>query len=1093
MKRSSRRWSVLVLTVAMIGLCTGLVLAQSITAKVTGTVQDESGAVVPGVSVTVTGLETGFERTLISDDQGRYVVSNLSPGPYEIEAELAGFKTAVRSGVVLSVGQDAVINLTLEIGETAERVTVIGAAPLVETTTGSLTNLVDEKTLLDLPLNGRDYMQLATLTMGVSEARSMGSSSFGTITGGGTTLTVSGARPDYNQVLVDGTDAQDAYNYTPGGVSGASLGVDTLREFRIMKSNYSAEFGRAGGAVINTVTKSGTNEFHGSVFEYHRNSALDAKNFFVSAPKPPNFVRNQFGFTVGGPIIENKTFFFGSYEGLRDRLAEERIGDMPTQATRDGFLPILNGRLVALDRGGVLTFVGVDPLIQPYMEVFPLPTPGAADNLDGTAELRISRSQPTDEDYFLAKIDHTFSDSHSFFGRYSIDDSNRTLLATVPPFTRENVVRRQLVTLEDKLVFSPTLLNVFRVGFNRAFTGQQNNDPGLDPSLSFVPGRFFGDIRITGVSTMGTARVSDLVRAWNHYEVTDSVDLVKGNHSLTFGANFKRILVNGIQGFAQNGEFQFRGLLDFLQNNPRNLDVALPSSNLQRGFRMWLLSGFVQDDFQFLPNLTLNLGLRYDFISVPKEVNGLISNLREARLDGGTPTTRIAADANFTIGDPFYKNPSKANFAPRLGIAWDPFGTGRTSVRVGGGIFYAPILPANFQIAGFAAPPFTLRLNIRNPAFPRGWLEADTSELLKNLFVQPLDFEPGQPTMYQWNLTIQQEFLGNTVMTLGYAGSHGSHLSRIKNVNMNEFQICPCPDDAATPGFDESGLASGSKYFPVGTSRPNKNFAGMGFIPFDTNSIYHSLQWEVRKRFSQGLQFQSAYTYSRTMDASAGDHGGSSGGITASMDPFDWRRDWSVSSFDVTHNYSLNAVYDLPSPDIAGFGGKLLGGWQVGSIVRIASGIPLYIRMGGTFDPARAGTWWVGDGQPQRPDLAPGAVDNQVLPGGVQCGARDCRYLNADAYRLPVAGTFGNLGRYSVEGPGLVAIDLSVVKNTSISEQTNLQFRAEFFNLPNRANFSNPRRDIFRNSSGTPDSRFGQIRSTTTTERQIQLALRLTF
>jgi len=1064
-------------------------LAQSITARVAGTVQDTSGAIIPGVEVTVTNPATGLSRVVITDEEGRYAASNLQPGEYQIAASLVGFKTAVRTGVQLSVGQNAVIVLVLEIGESAERVTVVGDAPLVETTTSSLSNLVTENTLRDLPLNGRDYIQLATLTMGVSQARSMGSS-FATITGGGTKLTVGGARPDFNQVLVDGTDAQDAYNYTPGGVAGISLGVDTLLEFRIMKSSYSAEFGRAGGAVINTVTKSGTNELHGTVFEYHRNSALDAKDFFDKAPEPPHFVRNQFGFTVGGPIARDQTFFFGSYEGLRDRLGAEREANVPTQATRDGLLPLnANGQLVT---GGVLTPVEVNPAVRPYLNVWPLPTPGERDNLDGTAVFRTSLSQPTDEDYFMIKIDHTFSDAHSFFGRYSIDDSGETLLATIPPFTRQNVTRRQLVTLEDKIVASTSVLNVFRIGFNRAFTGQQNDDPGLDPDLSFVPGRYFGSIAVSGVATIGTARVSDLVRAWNHYEITDSVEWLRGNHSLSLGGNFKRILVNGIQGFAQNGEFHFRNLVDFLQADSDVLDVALPESNLQRGFRMWQLSGFIQDDYQFSPNLSLNLGLRYDFVSIPTEVNGLISNLREASQDGGTPETRIPADANFTIGDPFYKNPSKAAFAPRLGFAWSPFGGGKTAIRGGGGIFYAPILPANFQISGFAAPPFTLRLNVPNPEFPRGWIDTDKSALLRNLFVQPLDFEPSQPTMFQWNLTVQHEVLPNTVATIGYAGSRGVHLSRVKNININEFQICPCPNDPATANVDESTLASGIKYFPVGTSRPGKNFAGMGFIVFDTTSIYHSLQLEIRKRLSHGLQLQSAYTYSKSMDASAGDHGGSSGGITTTQDPFDWRRDWSVSSFDVTHNFSLNAVYNLPSPEMGGVGGKLLGGWQLGSILRIASGIPDTVRMAGVFDPARAGTWWVGDGQSQRPDLAPGASNNPVLPGGVQCNV-DCRYLDKSAFTLPVLGTFGNLGRYTVKGPGLASVDLSLVKNFAITEQTSLQFRAEMFNFPNNVNFSGPGTGIFANASGVPVAAFGRITGTTTTARQIQFALRLTF
>jgi outer membrane receptor protein involved in Fe transport len=1042
--------------------------AQSITGRIMGTVRDETQSVVPGATVTVTDSERGSSRVLVTGGDGRYVALNLPPGEYDVSAELPGFRTAVRSGVLLSVGREAVVDLVLQIGGASETIDVTGDAPLVDTATSSLSNLVDEATLKQLPLDGRDYMKLATLTMGVSEARTM-SASFAAIAGGGTKLTVGGARPDMNQVLVDGTDAQDAYNYTPGGAAGVSLGVDTLQEFRIMKSNYSAEFGRAAGGVINTVTKSGTNTLRGSVFEYHRNSAMDASNFFDQGEDQPDFVRNQFGFVLGGPIIRNKTFFFGSFEGLRERLGTTRFGNVPTPETRAGYLPLRNGLLVPTDRGGVMTFVGVHPAIQPYLNLYPLPT-GGRDNLDGTAEYVVSVTEPTNEDYYLLKIDQSFTASHSFFGRYSLDDSDQLLLHTIPPFGRENFTRRQLLTLEDKLIISPTLVNVFRVGVNRAHTGQQNLDPGMDPNLSFVPGRLFGQIAVTGLSSIGTERVSDLVRDWNHLEITDSLDWVRGKHALVIGANYKRIQVEGLQGFAQYGQFHFQNLKDFLENRTNLLDVALPDSNLNRDYRLWQLSAFIQDDWQVSSRLSLNLGLRYDFTSVGKEANGLISNLREARQDGGTPETRIPADATFVIGDPFYKNPSKLNFAPRLGFAWTPTGDQRMVIRGGGGVFYSPILPANFQIAGFAAPPFTLRLNIPRAEFPRGWLEQDTSSLLRNLFVQPFEFEPAQPTMYHWNLTMQREVLPQTVLTLGYVGSRGIHLSRVQNVNVNEFEIRP----------------DGSKFFPVGTTRPNKNFAGMGVIAFDTNSTYHSLQAQISKRMSAGLQFQGSYTFGKLMDAAAGDHGGSSGGVTTSMDPFDWRRDWSRSSFDVTHNVSLSAVYDLPSPQSGGVAGKLLGGWQVSSIVRIASGLPLNVTMAGVFDPARAGTWWVGDGQSQRPDAVPG-VDPVLDDFDPREG-----YLNPAAFALPALGTFGNLGRYAIVGPGLQEVNFSVVKNTGVGA-TNVQFRVEIFNLLNRANFAQPSTGIYSNVSGVPTATFGRIDNTSTTARQIQLALRLTF
>lgn len=1051
---------------------TSAVSAQATTGRILGTVRDESRGVLPGVTVTVTNKETGIKRTVIADDEGRYSAPSLSSGKYEIEAALTGFSIAVASGIELTVGQDAVVDLTLKVGTTSEKVTVSAEAPLVETQSSTLSGLVDEHTMRDLPLNGRDYIQLATLSVGVSQARSM-TTTFSGLAGGGTKLTVNGARPDYNQVLMDGTDMQDAHNVTPGGVAGVSLGVDALREFRIMTSTYSAEFGRAGGAVINTVTKSGTNELHGSLFEYLRNSALDARNFFDKGNGPPHFLRNQFGFTVGGPIVRDHTFFFGSYEGLRQRLATTQFLNVPTPLTRQGFLPLRNNQVVPTNQGGVSTFVGVHPAIQPYLNLFPLPTPGGIDNLDGSAQFIKTLAQPIDENYYVMKIDHTLSDSDSFFGRFLSDSSDETLFPNAPPFAVTNFAARRVLTLEEKKIVSPTLLNVLRFGLNRANVGVILLDPKLDPSLSFVPGRFAGDVAVGGLSTVGLPGDggSDFVRSWTSYEVSDTVNYTRGRHSIVLGGNFKRIQDNGVHAFSQYGTFSFTTLKEFLQNTPSLLDVALPQSNFVRGWRLWLLGAFIQDDFQISKQLTFNLGLRYDFVSVPKEVNGLVSNIREANTVA--PDGRIPANANFTIGDPFYNNPSKLNFAPRIGFAWSPFGGGKSSIRGGFGIFYASILPANFQAAGFSSYPFTARLNIPNPAFPRGWLQQDTASLLPNLFVQPFDFHPSQPLMYQYNLTVQQEIPFHLALTLGYTGSRGRHLSRVENVNMNRFVTQP----------------DGSKFFPVGTTRPNRNFGVFGLITYDTNSAYDSLQVALAKRLSAGLQFQGAYTFSKMMDATAGQNGSSNGGTTTTMDPFDWRRDWSVSSFHVPHNFSFSAVYDLPSFKSAGVAAKILGGWQASSIVRLASGIPVKIQMAGTFDPARAGTWWPGDNNTLRPDLVPGANSNPRIENFDP----NNRYMDPSAFSLPAAGTFGNLGRYTLIGPGLATLDFSLVKKTSIAERASAEFRAEFFNVLNRANFSSPNGSLFANASGAPSATFGRITTTATTSRQIQFGLKLIF
>ncbi|MBI2822450.1 MAG: TonB-dependent receptor, partial [Acidobacteria bacterium] len=447
-------------------------LAQTTTATISGTVKDETGAVLPGVSIRVENPATGMTRTALTDDEGRYRAPELAPGEYQVAASLEGFQTTVRSGIHLTVGRHAVLDIILKVGAVDETITVMEEAPLIETTSAALAGLVSEQQIRDLPLNGRNFVQLTLLETGVVQARTAGTSA---VVGVGLKMSFHGARMDYNNFMMDGTSINSVNQFAIGGASGQAMGVETIREFQVVTSNFSAEFGRAGGGVINVVTKSGTNEFRGSAFYFHRNDNLDARNFFDRDPSeptrrsaPPEFKRNQFGFTAGGPIQRDKTFIFGGYEGLREGLGVTLFGNVPSAVVRQG---------------------AVVSSVKPYLDLYPLPN--GRDFGDGRAEFTRGDTEITRQDFFQLRVDQTFSDADSFFARYTMDDSDKSIPQTLGTWVQNDKVRSQYVTLEEKHIVSATLLNVARFGFNRTvvnYTQTALEPRVLDRALWFFPG-----------------------------------------------------------------------------------------------------------------------------------------------------------------------------------------------------------------------------------------------------------------------------------------------------------------------------------------------------------------------------------------------------------------------------------------------------------------------------------------------------------------------------------------------------------------------------------------------------------------------------
>jgi outer membrane receptor protein involved in Fe transport len=970
-------------------------------AKVLGMVTDEKGDVILEAKVSATNLDTGIVRETATDREGRYRLPELLPGRYEIAVERQGFQLYIQRGVELSVGREAVIDFKLNVGNIEEKVVLEQDASLVNTTTSALGHLVNRKQIEQLPLNGRDVLQLAKLENGVISTSEI-SFSQSDLGAGLTRLSINGGRIDFNAFLLDGTETADAFGYSPGGLGGGFLGVDALREFQVLTSGYSAEFGHGGGAVINAVTKSGTNEIHGTAFEFFRHSALDARNFF-DGPKQA-FRRNQFGGSLGGPIIKDRAFLFGNYEGLRRRQGVPNLYTVPSPSARMGILT-----------SGMVT---VAPSVLPYLALYPLPN----GLITGDTGIYVRNfKEETDEDFLTLRADYKLTGVHSLAGRYTGDTSDLTKAGGVI----QNLVlnnTNQYVALEEQAIFGTRGLNSLRGTYNRSnFRSTFPFILPIDPSLSFLPGQPMGAFSLSGVTPLRDSLADGRSFVLNQFEVNDQFIYNLGAHSLKIGGSVRRYQLNSNSAFLTNGLFIYNGGLDqFLTANPVVLFTTVPGTDYYRGIRQSLFSLYVQDDWKAMQRLTLNLGLRYEPISTPTDVNGKVSNLRNV------------TDAATTVGDPYINNPSLRNVAPRVGFAWDILGDGRTSLRGAAGVFYSAILPMRYRFELSNTAPFT-----QLAAVPVSGTFPNTYSLLGRNPLPPgftptyvANFNAEQPKVYQWNLNIQRELGQNLVLSAGYVGSRGVNLQTTYATNVrNDYQ-----------------LVNGQKFFPAaGGQRLNPNYFSISYLDFSSDSYYQAMQLNLTKRYAAGLQFQFAYTLSKSIDnASALDSVFFNGTLGADrQDPFDSRAERALSDFDARHNFIANLLYDLPFGKGTRMGGnlqgplaKLVGNWSVGGIVNAKSGFPFGVALG--FD--RAGNM-IDNVQSQRPNVAPG-VDLANAITGDPMG-----FVNPSFFQLQGAGFYGNAARNALTGPNLYNFDMTLSKRTAITERLQTEFRLEAFNL----------------------------------------------
>jgi len=1008
-------------------------------ATISGTVEDSGRSVLPGVTVTVRNAETSLVRTVATGPEGRYVIPGLPPGVYDLRAELASFKPHVRPGLRLTIAQAVVVNITLEVGGLSEAVTVTGDTPLVNTSSAELSYLVGADTIDALPLNGRNYTDLALLQPGVLAFPHRDG---GSVVAHGLGMSVNGQDPRSNVYLLDGTVQNDFTNGPAGSAAGTALGTETVREFRVESNAYSAEFGRNSGGQINVLTKSGANTLDGAVFEYHRNDALDSRNYF-DVGEQPDFHRNQFGGTLGGPIARDRTFFFLGYEALIERLGKTISTVVPDDNARNGLLP--SGQ------------VPVNPAVAPYLAEYPRangPLLG-----QGLATYTFPFSQRLDEHFAQGRIDHNFGAGNQFFGRYTFDDTDQFLPTDYPQFPRNFISRNQFFTAEYRRVVSANTLSTTRGGFSRTRIGQNVQANTSDALPVFIATRdSMGDIDIGGLRRFGPQSSGNLRLTQNVFSAQTDLVHTRGRHVIKSGALAEHYQDNMVNPTFSLGIFTFADLSAFLANRAASFVGLTPEAQFDRYWRFTLFGFYAQDDIQLTPQLTLNAGLRYEFATMPEEKYNRDSALPD--LSASTP-----------VVGPLYQNPTYTNLSPRAGLAWDPFGTGRTSVRGGYGLYFNTNNHQNL-IVTVTNPPFTPRPVIVNPTFPNPPFDRASA-----ISMRPVQWDLDNPRVHVYNANVQQELWGRTAVTVGYAGSRGMHLLRSGDVNLAQ-------PTGTTP--------DGRLFIAAGTPRANTAFSTIELKSSDGDSWYNALLVEVRRRWSQGLALQSSYTLSKSEDTTQAStfFSDATNGTTSALPEFIPGYNRGLSDFDIRHNWVLNFTYALPGRDLTGLTGAILSNWNLSGIWTMRSGNPLTVfvttnRSRSQWNPSRG----PGIGQ-DRPDYAPGyGPDNAVL-------GRPDQWFDPAAFVLQPAGTFGNTGRGDFIGPNLRTLDLALAKTAAWARVGGrLEFRVEAFNILNRANFGVPELRAFAGArDGEPVlATFGRISNTVTAARQIQLGVRVVF
>ncbi len=1062
-----------------------------VNASVSGSVLDASGSAIPGASITVTSRETGVHRTTTTDSSGNYSVSALPLGATELRAAKAGFKPVDRTGITLELNQNAKVNFRLEVGELVSQINVSEQAPIVNTATESVAGLVGETQIKELPLNGRSFDNLITLNPGAIDFTLK---SAGTSTSNGNTFSVDGRRPMDNLVLLNGieyTGSSQLAN-TPGGASGELLGVDAVREFNILSDTYSAQYGKRAGAQIIVATQSGTNLLHGSLFEFLRNSALDARNFYDRSFVPP-FRRNQFGAALGGPIRKNRWFLFGNYEGFRQRLAVSSVSEVPDQFARQGLLPNSSGVYAQVPK--------LNPAMLKYFDLWPEANgPELLSNgfPSGIALSYNNPRQSINEDFGTARSDYSISDRDTLTGAYTIDNGTNLTPVADPLFASDLILVSQVASLQETHVFSPEAVNTARIGFSRAaFNFNAPLVTSFPSSLNFVTGNggpggivIGGGVTTTGASAITSAGPNNAANVWNRrnlFTYQDHFQLTKGIHQINLGVWFQPMQDNEDTASRQLGQASFTSLTTFLQGTVSSFQVVPNPTEL--GWRSFFGAWYAEDVMKLRRNLTLRAGLRYEFTSGWNEAHSRAANYI-TNGQGVLQTNPLVGRSVFT------SNNATHLLGPRVGLAWDPAGDGKTAIRAGYGVYYSLIddlsfllnsLPPYNGTASFASIALPSIVPVVSGVQPAPSCGPGASPPCTTYAPQGVQPDAKTPAVNEWNFTVERQLNKQTSLSVAYVGSFGYHGLISIDPNSIPAQVCSNTGGclAGGTGFARSKVREGVSYIPVGT-RPNPYLSGGFFWYTEGNSSYNSLQTNITHRLNNGLEFRANYTWSKNLDINSALTGAQANNQAQMvLNRNSIRTDWGPSALNVEHQASLSGRYELPFGrgkqwlgSVTGVKDKLVSGWQLNGIVTLLSGFPFTPQIGSNRS---------GDGDTRNPDRP---SVNTAFSGPIIEGNPN-QWFNPNAFVLPAAGTYGNLGRGVFSGPGLAELDLSLFKNVSITERIKLQTRAEFFNALNHSNFGTPNAIVF--SGGQISSTAGLIASTATTSRQIQFGMKLTF
>ena len=1034
-----------ILTLALLGLLLGAMLAHAqTTSTISGRVLDSNGGALPGAIVTARHVDTSLTRSATTNHEGRFVFPMLPVGSWDVRVEMPGFKPLVRRGVGVTLAETAVVDFTLEVGGVTEEVTVSAGVSEVNVSTGELSYLVSGHELEALPLNGRNYTDLALLQPGVIAFPHRDG---GSVVAHGLGMSINGQDPRSNVYLLDGTLLNDLTNSPAGSAAGTTLGLETVREFRVETNSYSAEFGRNSGGQINVVTKSGGNRPVGSAYLFHRNEALDARNFF-DGPEKPDFWRHQFGGTMGGPIRQDRVFYFAGYEALREKLGRTISSFVPDDNARMGLLPNPAAP-------GQLIDVGVHPAVAPYLAEFPSANGTSAGG--GIAAFTFPFEQRVRQDYVQGRIDVNATPASQFFARYTLDDADQELPTDFPQFPRTFLSRNQFFTGEWRRTISSSLLNTLRIGFSRTRIGQNVEANTATPLQPFVQGRIVGDIDIGGLPRFGPQTSANLRLVQNVFSVQNDLVYSRGRHLLKAGGLVEHYQMNMVNPTFSLGIFAFADLRGFLENRPLRFIGLTPEAQFDRYWRSTLYGAYVQDDVRLTDRLSVTAGLRYETYTMPRDIYG-----RDATLLSLTDTEPL-------IGR-LFEEPPRLNLSPRMGAAWDVSGDGRTSVRGGYGLYFNTQNQQNL-IVTVTNPPATPRPVIPNPTFPDPFTRGGS------MSIRPMQWDLESPRLHVWNASVERELFADTVLTLAYAGSRGRHLLRSSDLNV------------AQPVT----LADGTVFIPPGTPRPNPAFTTIEFKTSDGDSWYRAFIVEGRRRWKNGFSGQVSYTWSNAEDTTQAStfFSDATNGTTSAFPEFipDYNR--GPSDFDVRHNLVVNVTWAVPfARGTTGWTGRILDGWQITGIAHVRSGNPLTVFVASN----RSRSQWApslgpGIGQ-DRPSYAPGRGPEDAVVG------RPDQWFDPSSFVLQPAGTFGNTGRGDFEGPNLRTVDLALVKNVGLANTgARMDIRIEGFNIFNRANFGPPNLTAFagRADGEAPLPTFGVVRSTVTSSRQLQFGVRVAW